>query len=60
MLATPLLEWVAAPSRVATVPSPLTMLTAERDRLQAALRAVHASPTWRVLSRLHRKLPRGD
>jgi glycosyltransferase involved in cell wall biosynthesis len=55
-LAAPLLRWVAAPTRVPPVPSPLALLTAERDRLQAALQDVHTSPTWRVLSRVHRAL----
>ena len=58
-LAAPLLRWLSAPARVPAVPSPTAQLSAERDRLQDALRAVHTSPTWRVLSTLHRALRPG-
>jgi hypothetical protein len=55
-LARTLVEWVAAPDRAAPVPSPAATLAAERDRLRDQLAAVHGSPTWRILSRLHRLL----
>jgi glycosyltransferase involved in cell wall biosynthesis len=57
-LARPLLDWVAAPRRVPSAPSPLATMAAERDRLRSDLQAVHGSPTWRTLSRLHRLLRR--
>jgi len=53
-----LVAWVDQPVRVPARPSPLQSMAEERDRLRDALQAVHASPTWRVLSRLHRAVRR--
>ncbi len=57
-LAAPLVAWAAAPDRARPAPSPAATLAAERDRLRDQLAAVHGSPTWRVLSRLHRLVRR--
>ncbi|MEC7946071.1 MAG: glycosyltransferase [Myxococcota bacterium] len=55
-LAAPLLSWVAAPRRVEAVESPSAILSAERDRLLQELHTMHASPTWRLLARLHQRV----
>ncbi len=52
-LAAPLLAWVADPVRLAPSASPERLLAEENARLKAELAAVHGSPTWRALARVH-------
>lgn len=57
-IARPLTRFVQAPQRHPTATDPTARVAAELEALQAQLAAVHGSPTWRVLSRLHRLLTR--
>ncbi len=50
----PLVQWARSPVRVAPSASVEALMAAQLESLQAELSAVHHSPTWRVLSRLHR------
>lgn len=56
----PLRDWAAAPRRSAQTASAslLDALTAERDALRAQLKAMHASPTFKVLNAGVKLLPR--
>ena len=51
----PLLRWLEAPARAPSAPAQ-EALVAANARLKAQLQAVHQSPTWRLLSPLHRVL----
>jgi len=57
-LAAPLRAFLERPRRAAPGALPIDALRADRDRLQAALDAVHQSPTWRALSPAHPALGR--
>jgi len=50
----PLVQWALSPIRAAPGPGVEALLAAQVETLQAQLSAVHHSPTWRILSRLHR------
>ena len=52
----PVLDFVAQPTRSPAVPEPIAAVAAELEAVRSELAAVHGSPTWRVLSRLHRLL----
>jgi hypothetical protein len=53
-LAAPLLAWAAAPDRAPPTLDPIAALAQDRDALRSELAQVHATPTWRLLSRIHR------
>lgn len=55
-VAAPLLEWLRAPRRRARGEHAGAALGRENARLRAELSAVYASPTWRALAWLHRRL----
>ena len=50
----PLLRFVEDPVCMPPATDPVALVTAELEAAREALGAVHASPTWRLLSRLHR------
>lgn len=55
-IAAPLVAWARRPTRIASSASPEALLAAQVELLQSQLSAVHDSPTWRLLSQLHRRL----
>ncbi|HCH62253.1 MAG: hypothetical protein CL927_15695 [Deltaproteobacteria bacterium] len=54
-----LLDFVHAPSVLPVTADPVALVTRELETVREALTAVHGSPTWRLLSRIHGLLP-GD
>jgi hypothetical protein len=55
-LAAPLVDWVANPDRAPAGRSGTIELSAQLEAARAELAAVYATPTWRLLSSLHRLL----
>lgn len=54
----PLLGFVAEPSRAPVGTPPAAQLAREVEALRGQLAAIHRSPTWRLLSRIHANLLR--
>ena len=59
-IAAPLVDFAAAPRRHPPAVDPLAQVARSLEAAQAELAGVHASPTWRLLSRVHGALRRSD
>lgn len=57
-LAAPLVQWVASPDRAPVGRSGALEISAQLEATRAELAGVYATPTWRLLSSLHRLLRR--
>ncbi len=55
----PVLDFLAAPHRLPPVQHAMADLATEHARLRDERTRLHATPTWRALSRVHRALLRG-
>jgi hypothetical protein len=58
LIAAPMVAWAADPARTTPADLPAAALAVQLAEERDALAQVHASPTWRTLSRLHRLVRR--